>query len=65
MTLEFVSFSDGKEAVAKAANVLFMKYSKSGVTDQNQKEKIFTESQMTEAPKTVGLFFLSDQLGEL
>ncbi|KAK8320187.1 hypothetical protein V6Z11_A12G019700 [Gossypium hirsutum] len=54
MTLEFVSFSDGKEAVAKAANVLFMKYSKSGVTDQNQKEKIFTESQMTEAPKTVG-----------
>ncbi|TYG88395.1 hypothetical protein ES288_A12G018000v1 [Gossypium darwinii] len=54
MTLEFVSFSDGKEAVAKAANVLFMKYSKSGVTDQNQKEKIFTESQMTEALKTVG-----------
>ncbi|KAL4347536.1 hypothetical protein GQ457_17G011840 [Hibiscus cannabinus] len=30
MTLEFVSFSDGKEAVVKAANVLFMKYSKSG-----------------------------------
>ncbi|PPD85566.1 hypothetical protein GOBAR_DD17489 [Gossypium barbadense] len=54
MTLEFVSFSDGKEAVAKAANVLFMKYSKSGVTDQNQKEKIFTESQMSEALKTVG-----------
>ncbi|MBA0619761.1 hypothetical protein Godav_005568 [Gossypium davidsonii] len=65
MTLEFVSFSDGKEAVAKAANVLFMKYSKSGVTDQNQKEKIFTESQMSEALKTVGLFLLSDQVGEL
>ncbi|MBA0863853.1 hypothetical protein Goshw_026706 [Gossypium schwendimanii] len=65
MTLEFVSFSDGKEAVVKAANVLFMKYSKSGVTDQNQKEKIFTESQMSEALKTVGLFLLSDQVGEL
>ncbi|PPS20232.1 hypothetical protein GOBAR_AA00358 [Gossypium barbadense] len=58
MTLEFVSFSDGKEAVAKAANVLFMKYSKSGVTDQNQKEKIFTESQMTEALKTVHMGLL-------
>ncbi|KAH1063503.1 hypothetical protein J1N35_028490 [Gossypium stocksii] len=53
MTLEFVSFSDGKEAVAKAANVLFMKYSKYVMTDQNQKEKIFTESQMSEALKTV------------
>ncbi|KAH1066340.1 hypothetical protein J1N35_031327 [Gossypium stocksii] len=53
MTLEFVSFSNGKEAVAKAANVLFMKYSKYVVTNQNQKEKIFTESQMSEALKTV------------
>ncbi|XVF01447.1 hypothetical protein REPUB_Repub04eG0090100 [Reevesia pubescens] len=54
MTLEFASFSDGKEAVAKAANVLFMKYLKSGATDPNQEEKIFTESQMGEALKTVG-----------
>ncbi|KAK6241242.1 hypothetical protein SCA6_006631 [Theobroma cacao] len=54
MTLEFASFSDGKEAVAKAANVLFMKYLKSGATDQNQEEAIFTESQMAEALKTVG-----------
>ncbi|XVE93564.1 hypothetical protein REPUB_Repub01dG0205700 [Reevesia pubescens] len=54
MTLEFASFSDGKEAVAKAANVLFMKYLKSGATDQNQEEQIFTESQMSEALKTVG-----------
>ncbi|OMO73749.1 Di-trans-poly-cis-decaprenylcistransferase-like protein [Corchorus capsularis] len=54
MTLEFASFCDGKEAVAKAANVLFMKYVKSGATDQNQKGHIFTESQMSEALKTIG-----------
>ncbi|XWS39823.1 hypothetical protein CRYUN_Cryun18bG0087600 [Craigia yunnanensis] len=54
MTLEFASFSDGKEAVVKAANVLFMKYLKSGATDKNQGEQIFTESQMGEALKTVG-----------
>ncbi|XWS68183.1 hypothetical protein CRYUN_Cryun04dG0069500 [Craigia yunnanensis] len=54
MNLEFSSFSDGKEAVAKAANVLFMKYLKSGATDQKQEEQIFTESQMAEALKTVG-----------
>ena len=59
MTLEFASFSDGKEAVAKAANVLFMKCLKSGATDQNQEEQIFTESQMGEALKTVGLCYLS------
>ena len=63
MTLEFASFSDGKEAVVKAANVLFMKYLKSGATDQNQGEQIFTESQMGEALKTVGLCYLSDLLG--
>ncbi|XVE49411.1 hypothetical protein DITRI_Ditri01bG0080600 [Diplodiscus trichospermus] len=54
MVLEFASFSDGKEAVVKAANVLFMKYLKSGATDKNQEEQIFTESQMANALKTVG-----------
>ncbi|KAE8708402.1 CLP protease proteolytic subunit 6 isoform 1 [Hibiscus syriacus] len=54
MTLEFVSFSDGKEAVARAANVLLMKYIKSGATGSNQGEQIFTDSQMSEALKTVG-----------
>ncbi|PPR90023.1 hypothetical protein GOBAR_AA30655 [Gossypium barbadense] len=63
MTLEFASFSDGKEAVAKAANVLFMKYLKSGSTSSYQGEQIFTESQMGEALKTVGLCYLSDLLG--
>ncbi|XP_022727181.1 dehydrodolichyl diphosphate synthase complex subunit NUS1-like isoform X2 [Durio zibethinus] len=54
MTLEFASFSDGKETMAKAANVLFKKYLKSGATDKIQEEQIFTESQMAEALKTVG-----------
>ncbi|KAK9000662.1 hypothetical protein V6N11_081151 [Hibiscus sabdariffa] len=54
MTLEFVSFYDGKEAVARAANVLLMKYIKSGGIGSNQGEQIFTESQMSEALKTVG-----------
>ncbi|XVF67361.1 hypothetical protein PTKIN_Ptkin10aG0114900 [Pterospermum kingtungense] len=54
MTLEFASCSDGKEALVKAANVLFLKYLKSGANGQNQEEQIFTESQMNEALKTVG-----------
>lgn len=58
MTLAFASFSDGKEAVAKAANVLLMKYLKSGATDPNQDKQIFTESQMAEALEIVGLYYL-------
>ncbi|KAL4304279.1 hypothetical protein GQ457_10G019970 [Hibiscus cannabinus] len=54
MTLEFVSFSDGKEAVARAANVLLMKYIKSGAAASNLGEQIFSESEMSEALKTVG-----------
>ncbi|XP_039006820.1 uncharacterized protein LOC120134451 isoform X2 [Hibiscus syriacus] len=55
-TLEFVSFSDGKEAVARAANVLLMKYIKSGATGSNLGEQIFRESQMSEALKTVDIW---------
>lgn len=54
ITLEFASFSDGKEAVAKAANYLFTKNYSSG----DQKELSFTESHMDEALKAVGVFFL-------
>ncbi|XVE66663.1 hypothetical protein DITRI_Ditri08aG0096500 [Diplodiscus trichospermus] len=54
MTLEFASFSDGKEAVVKAANLLLMKHLKSGATSQFKEEQIFTKSQMGEALKTVG-----------
>lgn len=54
ITLEFASYSDGKEALAKAANLLFAKY----ISDGDQKDQIFTELQLNEALKSVGLFFL-------
>lgn len=49
--------SDGKEAVVKAANLLFMKYwnlSKSGKID---KEGVFTEANLAEALQAVGLYY--------
>lgn len=56
MTLEFASYSDGKEAVAKAANLLFAKYLKSANSSGDQEERIFTELHMTESLRAVGLF---------
>ncbi|CAN1164328.1 hypothetical protein LINPERPRIM_LOCUS33112 [Linum perenne] len=52
ITIEFASMSDGKEAVAKAANLLFTKYMKLSNFDQ-QDEQIFTEENVTEALKAV------------
>ncbi|XP_031267063.1 dehydrodolichyl diphosphate synthase complex subunit NUS1-like [Pistacia vera] len=54
ISVEFASFSDGKEAVAKAANLLFRRYLKLGDSDKIQEEKIFTEARMTEALTAVG-----------
>ncbi|CAN0899185.1 Dehydrodolichyl diphosphate synthase complex subunit NUS1 [Linum grandiflorum] len=53
MTLEFASMSDGKEAVAKAANLLFTKYTKVKNMEQ-QDEQIFNEANITEALRAVG-----------
>ncbi|KAG5547929.1 hypothetical protein RHGRI_013568 [Rhododendron griersonianum] len=50
INLEFASYSDGKEAVAKSANLLFVKY----YLGRDQKVPIFIESHITEALKTVG-----------
>ncbi|CAK9154057.1 unnamed protein product [Ilex paraguariensis] len=50
MALEFASLSDGKEAAARAANFLFVKYYLGGA----DKKPIFTESLMAEALKAVG-----------
>lgn len=50
MDFEFVSISDGKEAVAKAANVLFKKYYLDGDTEK----PFFTETYLTDALKTLG-----------
>lgn len=57
MTLEFASFSDGKEAVAKAANLLLKNYMKLAYMDGDQEEQIFTEAQMIEALKATGLSY--------
>lgn len=54
LTLEFASFSDGKEAVAKAANVLFAKYKEAIDLGGEQEEPVFTEPQMSEALKSIG-----------
>ncbi|KAK4762472.1 hypothetical protein SAY86_008240 [Trapa natans] len=53
MILEFTSQFDGKEALARAANLLFKRHLKLSL-GENQEEKIFTEAQMTEALKAVG-----------
>lgn len=57
MTLEFTSFSDGKEAVTKAANLLFMTYMKLTKLAGDQEEQIFTEPHMAEALKAIGLVY--------
>nr|XP_048336671.1 dehydrodolichyl diphosphate synthase complex subunit NUS1 isoform X3 [Ziziphus jujuba var. spinosa] len=54
MMLEFASFSDGKEAVTKAANLLFMKYLKLNKLAGDQEGQIFTEPHMAEALKAIG-----------
>jgi len=54
MLLEFASYSDGKEAVAKAANLLFTKYITSANSGGDQEDRIFTEPHMTEALRAVG-----------
>uniref|UniRef100_A0A384WDV7 ditrans,polycis-polyprenyl diphosphate synthase [(2E,6E)-farnesyldiphosphate specific] n=1 Tax=Parthenium argentatum TaxID=35935 RepID=A0A384WDV7_PARAR len=50
MDFEFVSITDGKEAVAKAANLLFKKY----YVDEDSEKPFFTETHLTEALKTLG-----------
>ncbi|XP_059434706.1 uncharacterized protein LOC132167710 [Corylus avellana] len=54
MSLEFASYSDGKGAVAKAANLLFTKYITSANSGGDQEHRIFTEAHMTEALRAVG-----------
>ena len=50
MDFEFVSISDGKEAVAKAANLLFKKY----YVDGDSEKPFFTETHLNDALKTLG-----------
>lgn len=54
MDFEFVSIVDGKETVAKAANLLYKKY----YSDPNSEKPFFTETYLTEALRILGIFFL-------
>lgn len=57
MTIEVLSFSDGKEAVAKAASFLCLQYLEGDSVGYNKMEPVFTETDVTNALKAVGLFF--------
>lgn len=53
ITLEFISITDGKEAIARAANFLLEnKWRKTNMSGDHN--RCFSESQMTEALKAVG-----------
>ncbi|CAN8312008.1 unnamed protein product [Cochlearia groenlandica] len=54
MAIEFISSSDNKEAVVKAANILLEKYLKSSHTENEKGESFFTESHLNEALRVVG-----------
>ncbi|KAJ0960876.1 hypothetical protein J5N97_010455 [Dioscorea zingiberensis] len=54
MTMELLSFSDNKEAVAKAASFLCSKYLKSNHSDADRVEPVFTEADMANALTAVG-----------
>ncbi|XP_071736772.1 uncharacterized protein [Rutidosis leptorrhynchoides] len=51
MDFEFVSISDGKPVVAKAANVLFNKY----YLEEDTKKPFFTEAYLVDTLKTLGV----------
>ncbi|CAH8372137.1 unnamed protein product [Eruca vesicaria subsp. sativa] len=54
IALEFISSSDNKEAVVKAANILLHKYLKSSHPGNDEGENVFTESHLNEALRVVG-----------
>ncbi|KAJ8623218.1 hypothetical protein MRB53_031747 [Persea americana] len=53
MTLEFLSVSDGREGIAKAASYLCSKYMKAKTLSGNQNERVFTESDVDIALQAV------------
>ena len=56
MTLEFLSYADGKEAVAKAANLIFVENSKRHNLGGELDLQILLEPQMNKALQIVGMF---------
>lgn len=56
MTLEFVSYVDGKEAVAKAANLIFVQKLKNYNLGGELDHLILLERHLNEALQIVGMF---------
>ncbi|XP_072991939.1 uncharacterized protein [Typha latifolia] len=56
MAIELLSFSDGKDGIAKAASFLCSKYLKVDSEASSNTESIFTEDNMEKALKSVGYF---------
>ncbi|KAF8048333.1 hypothetical protein N665_2557s0003 [Sinapis alba] len=54
IAIEFISSSDNKEAVVKAANILLEKYLKSSHPENGEGDNVFTESHLNEALRVVG-----------
>ncbi|EOA37672.1 hypothetical protein CARUB_v10012283mg [Capsella rubella] len=54
LALEFISSSDNKEAVMKAANILLQRYLTSSHPENDKGENFFTETHLNEALRVVG-----------
>ncbi|WOK93093.1 dehydrodolichyl diphosphate synthase complex subunit NUS1 isoform X3 [Canna indica] len=54
MTIEILSFSDGKEGIGKAASFLCSKYIRGDFVSCNRSEPTFEESEVTSALKAIG-----------
>ncbi|VVA91019.1 unnamed protein product [Arabis nemorensis] len=54
IALEFISSSDNKEAVVKAANILLQRYLKSSHPEKEKGDDFFTEPHLNEALRVVG-----------
>jgi len=55
MAIEFLSGSDGKEGIAKAANLLCSTYLNGDTHGNGKREPTFTEADMASALKAVGM----------
>uniref|UniRef100_A0A3P6GFU1 ditrans,polycis-polyprenyl diphosphate synthase [(2E,6E)-farnesyldiphosphate specific] n=1 Tax=Brassica oleracea TaxID=3712 RepID=A0A3P6GFU1_BRAOL len=54
IAIEFISSSDNKEAVVKAANILLQRHLKTSHPEKDEGDNVFTESHLNEALRVVG-----------
>lgn len=58
MSIELLSFTDGKEGIAKAASFLCSDHLKNDSDGCGRTETLFTEANMTKALKAVGVLIV-------